>query len=158
VTALLLALAVLSPGTTVPGSSGPFPGVMFPGALEQESQTVLEREALEFAGAWVGKDTGLLGEAMTAEGIRLHLPGEDHLVIRPHQAQAALRAFLEGYSAGEARVTRVSVTGAGPDKGYAELRWTTGSPGISEPVIFTLFVAYALENESWSLTEIRVLF
>ena len=132
--------------------------VLFLGSLEQDSQAVLGREALEFAGAWVGKDAAFLGEAMATKGIRLHLPGEVHQVIRPRQAKAALLAFLGRYTAGEASVVRVSETGAPPGKGYAELTWTTSSPGITEPVIFTLFVAYAFENEGWSVSEIRVLF
>ena len=169
-TSLLLTLAVFFSGTTFQGTTTPSPSeecatfpspseecAAFPSPSQQESQTVLEREALEFAGAWGRKDTAVLREAMAPKGIRLHLPGEDHHVIRPRQAQAALQAFLERYSQSEAQVVRVSMTGAGPEKGFAELRWTTGSPGITGPVIFTLFVAFAFENESWMVTEIRVL-
>ena len=137
-TLTLLALAVLLPG------AGP--------------QSVLEREALSFAQAWEREDIRLLGEVMAGKGIRLRLPGEEHVLIRPRQARAALGAFLERYAGGEAQVTQVSLTGGDPDKGFAEIRWRTGSTGVAEPVIFTLFVAYALENESWAVTEIRVLF
>jgi len=137
-TLILLALAVLLPC--------PVP------------QSVLEGEALKFAQAWEREDTRFLKEAMAGKGIRLHLPGEEHVLIRPRQAKAALGAFLGRYAGGEARVTQVSLTGGDPDKGFAEIRWRTGSSGVPEPVIFTLFVAYAFENERWVVTEIRVLF
>ena len=121
-------------------------------------QTALEAEARDFADAWEGEDTGQLRDAMIGKGIRLHLPGEDHVLIRPRQAQAALDAFLDGYSGGEARVSRVSLAEGDLEKGFAEIRWRTGSPGVTEPVIFTLFVAFAFQHESWAVTEIRVLF
>ena len=122
------------------------------------SQSVLEGDALRFAQAWAQKDIRLLGEFMASTGIRLNLPAEEHLLIRPRQARAALGAFLERYSGGEAQVSRVSVSGGGPEKGFAEIRWRAGSPGVSEPVNFTLFVGYALMDETWAVTEIRVLF
>ena len=137
-TLALLALTALLPGTAI--------------------QSMLEGEALRFAQAWEREDTRLLGEVMVENGIRLHLPGENHVLIRPRQARAALRAFLERHTGGEARVTRVSLAGGDPEKGFAEIRWRTGSPGVAEPTIFTLFVAYAFENERWVVTEIRVLF
>ena len=129
--------------------------VLLPGILPQ---SVLEGEALSFAQAWERRDTRLLKKVMAGKGIQLRLPGEEHALIRPRQAQATLGAFMERYPGGETQVTRVSLTGGDPDKGFAEIRWRTGSPGVAEPVIFTLFVAYAFENESWSVTEIRVLF
>lgn len=137
-TLLLLALCALRPGPAL--------------------QSMLEGEALSFAQAWENEDIGLLGEVMEEDGIRLHLPGEEHVLIRPRQARAALAAFLGRYAGGETEITRVSLAGGDPAKGFAEIRWQTGSPGVTEPVIFTLFVAYSLENENWAVTEIRVLF
>ena len=142
-TLALLALCALVPGALAPG----------PGA-----QSILEGEALRFAQAWVGEDLPLLGEIMAEDGIRLHLPGEDHVLIRPRQARAALGAFLELYSEGEAELTRVSLGVGNPGKGFAEIRWETGSPGVPEPVILTLFVAFSFVDDRWSVTEIRVLF
>lgn len=129
--------------------------VLLPG---MNAQPPLDGEAERFARAWAEGDTGYLGEVMAEEGIRLHLPGEEHLLIRPRQAQAALAGFLRRYSGGDARLARVSLAGRDPAKGYGEIQWRTGSPGVAEPVIFTLFVAFAFENESWTVTEIRVLF
>jgi hypothetical protein len=95
---------------------------------------------------------------MAREGIRLHLPGEDHQLIRPHQARAALDVFLRQYSSGRTEVSRISPTGEGSEEGFAEVRWVTGSPGLAEPVIFTVFIGYGLTGDGWVVTEIRVLF
>ena len=122
------------------------------------AQTALEGEALRFAQAWEREDTRLLREFMVETGIRLHLPGEEHVLIKPRQAQAALDAFLEGYSGGEAQLSRASLAEGNSERGFAEIRWQTGSPGVTEPVMFTLFVAFAFEDEAWAVTEIRVLF
>jgi hypothetical protein len=147
-TLAFLALCALVPGALAPGALAPGPA----------AQSILEGEALRFAQAWVGEDLSLLGEIMAEDGIRLHLPGEDHVLIRPRQARAALGAFLDRYSGGEAELTRVSPGVGDPGKGFAEIRWQTGSPGVPEPVILTLFVAFSLVDDRWSVTEIRVLF
>jgi hypothetical protein len=131
-------------------------------ALEVEAarvpQPALEAEAARFAEAWTGKDTRLLSGFMAEEGIRLNLPGEEHIRIRPRQARAALDAFLDRHAAGEIDVARASLAGGSREKGFAEIRWSTSSPGLPEPIIFTLFVGYSLENDHWTVTEIRVLF
>jgi len=121
-------------------------------------QEILEGEASRFAQAWETGEMGDLQRVMAEEGIRLHLPGEEHVLIRPRQAGAAISAFLARYPGGSATVTRASLTGGDPEKGFAEIRWETGSPGVEEPVTFTLFVAFASNGESWSVSEIRVLF
>ena len=128
---------------------------LFSGPVQQ---TLLEVEAERFAQAWSGKDISLLSEGMAEEGIKLHLPDEEHILIRPRQARAALEAFLGRYGKGEAQVTRVSPTGGNPGKGFAEILWRTSSPALSDPVIFTLFVGFSSSTERWTVTEIRVLF
>lgn len=121
-------------------------------------QSIPDVQAERVARAWAEKDVRALGQLMVEDGIRLHLPGEEHQRISPRQARAALGAFLDRYSSGEIGITDVSLAGGDPGKGFAEIRWQTGSPGVMEPVIFTLFVAFASVDESWMVTEIRVLF
>ena len=123
-----------------------------------DSQSVLEGEAHLFAQAWEEEDLRFLEEEMAEDGIRLKLPGEEHTLIRPRQARVALDAFFQRYAVGEVQVTRASLTGGDPGKGFAEIRWQTSSPGSAEPVTFTLFVAFALREEAWVVTEIRILF
>jgi hypothetical protein len=151
---LALALLAFAPSPAVPSMSwkagahlsGPAP-----------AQAVLEVEASRFAQAWGAGDAVGLGRTLNSAGIRLHLPGEEHMLIQPRQAQAALRSFMERYPGGDARVTRVSLSGGDPRMGFAEIRWRARAQGVGDPSTFTLFVAFSLEGEVWRVTEIRVL-
>ncbi len=95
---------------------------------------------------------------MRSEGIRLQLQGEEHVSIKPKQAQAALKDFLYRYPARESKVIEVSAAVGDPALGFAEISFQTGAPGLPDPVIFSLFVGYALENDTWRVTEIRVFY
>jgi hypothetical protein len=132
--------------------------LLFGSVTGSPTQPPLDAEAARFAEAWTAADTEFLSGIMGAEGIRLHLPEEEHVLIKPRQARAALDSFLELHGPGVARVTRASLAGGSSDKGFAEVLWTTRSPGLPEPVMFTLFVGYSFENDRWTVTEIRVLF
>ena len=121
-------------------------------------QQTLEAEAQRFSAAFLAKDADGLGQTLSDEGILLHLPGEKHNRLNPRQAQAALGAFLHRYSEGETEVRGVSRAAGDDGRGFAEILWRTGSPGAGEPVIFTVFVAYAKVAASRNLTEIRVLY
>jgi hypothetical protein len=121
-------------------------------------QATLEAEAQSFSAAWLAKDADGLGQTFSEEGILLHLPGEKHNRLNPRQARAALGAFLRRYSEGETTVMGVTRAAGADGRGFAEIRWSTGSPGAGEPVIFTVFVAYSNAGNSWDVTEIRVLF
>ena len=118
----------------------------------------LQVEAQRWAEAWEAKDSRSLTALMAERGVRLRLPGEEYMLIKPRQAAAALQVFLGRYGPGETRITRLSPAGETSEEGFAEIRWVTGSPGMTDPVIFTLFVGYTLEGGSWSVSEIRVLF
>ncbi|MBT8395818.1 MAG: hypothetical protein HKO65_18490 [Gemmatimonadetes bacterium] len=121
-------------------------------------QSVLELEAEKVASAWSEETVGLLEDLLAEGGILLHLPDEEHIKIRPRQARAAISSFLGRYGTGETSVTRVSLSGEPAERGFAEITWRTSSPGLSEPVIFTLFVAFLNADDRWTVTEIRVLF
>jgi hypothetical protein len=146
--AFFLAAALVSLGATneaPPKNSGP----------EQEAS--LQEVALAFAQAWVDGDGEALEGMMETGGIRLHLLGEEHLVIPPRQARRSLMSFLERYEGGEAEVPRASQIGGDPTRGFAEIRWGCRVSGTPEPVIFTLFVAFARTGAEWRVTEIRIL-
>jgi hypothetical protein len=121
-------------------------------------QARLNVEASAFAEAWTLMDTDALMAMMAERGIRLRLPGEEYELLQPRRARAALKVFLHRYASGEVEINRTSPTGEGSREGFAEIRWTTGSPGSAEPVIFWIFVGYELVEGRWAVTEIRVLF
>lgn len=129
--------------------------LLIPGGVPQPD---LEEVVNRFAEGWGQEDVRALGSLMDPEGIRLILPGVEHALILPRHAQAALGAFLEGHSPGEIQITRISLAGGDPHKGFSELRWRTRGPGSSGSTTFTLFVAYAVDDDSWRVTEIRILF
>lgn len=123
----------------------------------QGFQGALEEEATVFAQAWKEKNSAGLRDRMLGTGIRLHLPDEEHLLIRPRQAQAALEEFLNRYAGGEAVLSRAALAGDDGQMGFAEIKWRTSSPGLSEAVTFTVFLGYAVHDGRWTVTEIRVL-
>ncbi len=143
-TILLMALASLTAGS-------------FPAAASFH-QTVLEGEAEKVAYAWSEKDVEALAGLLAEDGIRLHLPDEEHAKISPRQARAAISSFLGRYGAGAVAVSRVSLSGGAGEKGFAEIRWRTSSPGLSDAVIFTVFVGFVQADGRWTVTEIRVLY
>lgn len=123
----------------------------------QDLQRTLEEEASAFAKAWKEKNAAGLRDCMLGSGIRLRLPDEEHLLIRPRQAQAALEEFLNRFARGETLLSRAALAGDEGQMGFAEIRWETSSPGLSGPVTFTVFLGYALHDGRWTVTEIRVL-
>lgn len=164
---LMLGMGVSGPPLELPSGLEPQPGLDFrsdqvslPGPEFRpgpDSQNTLDEEAAAFARAWTEKNGAELRTRMVETGIRLHLPDEEHLLIRPRQAQAALEEFLNRYAGGEALLPRVSLAGDDGQEGFAEISWQTTSPGLSEAVTFTVFLGYALNDERWTVTEIRVL-
>jgi len=120
-------------------------------------QTALEAEAMRFAQAWVEGDSQALESMLVSSGILLHILGDLYPSVPPPRALLALRAFLERYSGGEAELMRASQAAGEETRGFAELQWRTLVAGTGEAVIFTLFLAYAMEEGIWTVTEVRVL-
>jgi hypothetical protein len=120
-------------------------------------QQVLEQEALRFSRAWVDGDVGGLESMLGVEGIRLHVDGDFYPSVEARRAAMTLRAFLGKYRPGEVEVMRVSQASGTAPRGFADLQWRTQVAGTGESVIFTLFVAFTMEETGWTVTEIRVL-
>jgi hypothetical protein len=151
--ALLVPEPARDPGPPEAGARASIPGH----DVHWRGQRDLEGEALRFARAWVAGDVRSLEGMLQSGGIRLHVQGDLYPAVDIHRAGVALRALLERYPGGELDLRRVSQGSGAAARGFAELQWRTRVPGSGESVIFTLFVAYALESGSWRVTEIRVL-
>jgi hypothetical protein len=149
---LLIGLVSAVPGV----EARPVEAVPQPGA-KTTPQEPLEEEALRFARAWVDGDLGQLESMLAPEGARLHLQGELYAEVDPRRAVAALRGFLGKYAGGEVEVMRTSRSAGESTRGFAELQWRTQIEGTGESAVFTLFVGFALEEEGWRVTEIRIL-
>jgi hypothetical protein len=132
-------------------------GTAGPPSLQGQTQRGLEARAEWFARTWTEENAAALGSALLSQGIHLRLPGDEHVLIEPRQAEAAIRSFLQRYEGGEARVSQVSLTGGDPRKGFAEIQWQTRDLATSEAAVVTVFVGFGLEGETWRITEIRIL-
>ncbi len=121
------------------------------------AQSVLEEAALRFARAWGAGDGVVVEGMMREEGIRLYVLGEENRSLLPRQARAVLQDFLERHGGGEPELVRTAVAQGDRRQGYADLRLPTRAPGASGPVIFTVFVGFALEGRGWVVAEVRVL-
>lgn len=157
----LLTLSLLLPDPGLPGrcGAGEIPGEdragpSVPGESEQDA---LEEAALVFARAWVDGDSRGLESLFEPDGIRLHLQGELYPTVDPNRAVGAIRAFLDKYAGGEAELMRTSRSSGGEPRGFADFQWRTQVAGSGEVVIFTLFVAFSMDDGAWTVTEIRVL-
>lgn len=151
---VLLALPMASAPTGAASDSVPGAGTR---ALPAGAQASLEAEAIRFARAWASGDTGTLARMMLREGIRLRLQRQEHVGISPRQARASLDAFLENRSGGRTAVSRVSLVAGDSSQGFAEIQWSPRAMDAAGAATFTLFVAFAREDEAWAVTEIRVL-
>jgi hypothetical protein len=119
-------------------------------------QGTLEGEAIRLGEAWAEGNVEPLESMLSLGGIRLDLQGAVYSSVPASRAVGALRSFMERYPGGEVELARVSRASGESSKGYAEFRWRTLVAGTGEPVIFTLFVAFSSENQTWAVTEIRV--
>lgn len=154
-----LVLTVLLPlsGLGAGGVGSPAGGPEAPHLRGAGHQAVLQEEALRFVRAWVNGDDGSLASMLVAQGIRLQLQGDLYPSVDLRRGVEALRAFLGRYPGGEAELMRVSQASGTPGAGFAEFQWRTRVAGTGEGVIFTLFLAFAMEEGTWIVTEIRVL-
>jgi hypothetical protein len=130
-----------------------------PGAQVElwDQESALREAATRFAQAWAEGESGELEGMMEPGGIRLRLRGEDHFSISPRQARISLRSFMDQYEGGRAEVARVSAAVESAHRGFSEIRWVCRVSGTSEPVIFTLFVAFTRTGTEWRISEVRIL-
>lgn len=154
--ALLTVAAVLAAGPEVGG------GILLPVPAEwawsaKGDQAALEEEAMRFARAWVDRDYPAMESMMVSHGLRLHVQGELFPSVDPRRAAVALRGLLGRYEGGEAELVRVSRSAGQEGRGFADLRWRTRVTGTGEDAIFTLFIAFELQERGWLVNEIRVL-
>jgi hypothetical protein len=126
------------------------------GSTQEPAPPELESEAARFCQYWNSGDPDGLGQMMLATGIRLRIPGEEHVSISVRQARAVLNDIMARNPEGEAEIIRVYQGGGGPTAGFAELRWLANPSGTRELVAHTVFVGFILADGAWTVSEIRV--
>lgn len=110
-----------------------------------------------FLSAWQNQDGSRLEAALQSSGVSLRMGPESHGPVQPRQAAAALRQYMEDRSPGEFQVRRVSSAGGEPERGFAEVEWTTVVRGTTEPVGYTVFVGMERSVRGWAVQEVRIL-
>lgn len=54
-------------------------------------------------------------------------------------------------------MTRAEQLGGAPPRGFAELGWEVAAPGSPAALRYVVFLGFVLEDDSWRISEIRVL-
>lgn len=117
----------------------------------------LESVAARVAELWREGDAAGIAELAASGGVRLQLLEHHHLPMHGRRATAALRAFFPLRRGGAVHVARVAEVGGEPRRGFAEIQWTTAVAGALRPERLTVFVGFVVEEQSWRVSEIRVL-
>lgn len=117
----------------------------------------MESALQTFLTAWQDQDGSRLESALQSSGVTLRMGPESHGPVQPRQAAAALRQYMEDRSPGEFRIRRMSSAGGEPERGFAEVEWSTVVRGTTEPVGYTVFVGMERSDRGWAVQEVRIL-
>lgn len=126
-------------------------------APAQGQNPEMESSLQAFLAAWQSEDGAQLEAALLVTGVSLRMGNESHGPVRPRQAAAALRQYMADRSPGEFMVHRVSSAGGEPERGFAEVEWSTRVRGTTEPIGYTVFVGMVRSDGGWAVQEIRIL-
>ena len=126
-----------------------------PGAYGDGQQPSLAGVAATAARYWSQRDADGLAGVLSPGGVALHLLDESHPAAGVRQARAALSDLLG--RGGRAQVTRTEQLGGAPQRGFVELGWEVTAPGAPAALRYVIFLGFVLEDETWRISEIRVL-
>ncbi|MEZ4422408.1 MAG: hypothetical protein R3E98_03275 [Gemmatimonadota bacterium] len=130
-------------------------GALLPRPLA--GQSGLEGMAAAVQRAVAAQDLDALRGRLSTAGVLVHVHGQSHAGLAPHQAVAALRDFFRAHEVGTFRPGRVVDSGGEPRRGFAEVEWDTVVRGTSEAVRYRLFTGFAFREDRWWVDELRVL-
>ncbi len=121
-------------------------------APAQEIRSVVD----DVARSW-GRDAGSIAAAAARSGVALEIEGDRHGPLNARQVSAALRRLFEERETVQVRAGLTKLVEGSPERAFSEVHWTTRMRGTTQPQRTTVFFAFALEDERWKITEIRVL-
>ncbi|TVP42424.1 MAG: hypothetical protein EA350_15855 [Gemmatimonadales bacterium] len=153
----VLAGGLLFPWGTLEAQGGGPGRTATVGSAAEASGSEIEDMARRFAAALGQGNAEQLTRFLSDGGIRLRLQGLDRSALSVRQANAALREFLRGYEAGEARLVRAAPVAGSPGRAFAELRWQTRVAGTSHPAVHSVFLGLVEEGGAWRVDELRLL-
>lgn len=109
------------------------------------------------AAAWHRGEAGAITALAARGGVSVDVDGRSVGPLGQRQAGAVLRRVFEDRESVGARANMNRVVGGNPARAFGEISWTTRARGTTIPERATLFVAFVLEDESWRITEIRLI-
>ncbi len=123
-------------------------------AAAQEMDVAMYR----FANAWRRNDYKAVSALIAREGVSIETEAGRFGPLGARQASAILRALFGDRSTTDVRTRQFQTLGGTPQKGYAELIWTTMAPATTEALRVVVFVEFVRENErEWRITRIRLM-
>lgn len=167
----LAAALLLSGAPTVepPASPAPAPVRAAAVALQEAPDTTLSMEeileggldevAAAFAWAWSEADVERIQAhlAPAPQRIRIQLGPTRHSGLTQRQATAALGDVLATRQESRCELEQVASAGGNPERGFAEVVWSSVPRGTSQRVTYTVFVGFLRIEGQWRVSEIRVL-
>lgn len=128
-------------------------------SVDEIVRSGLDDVAAAFEWAWREAHVDRIRDhlAPPPQRIRIQLGPSQHTGLTRRQAAAALGNVLEARRAGHSELEQVIVAGGTPERGFAEVVWSSVPAGTSQRVTYTVYVGFLRMEEEWRVTEIRVL-
>lgn len=111
-----------------------------------------------FASAWRRNDTKAISALIAREGASIETDAGRFGPLPARQAAAILRTLFGERETTDVRTRQFQSVGGTPQKGYAELIWTSVAPETTEALRLVVFVEFVQESDrEWRITRIRLL-
>ncbi|MDR0787738.1 MAG: hypothetical protein LBG44_07720 [Gemmatimonadota bacterium] len=124
---------------------------------QPERGTTLEEFVLNVAHLWGNGDVPALLELLPADNFVVLDTGSGIEKTDERHAAAALRALFANGESLDVRPIRIAVASTAPLRGFGELSWTFRARGSRSQQSRSVFVAAAMEEDAWRITELRLM-
>jgi hypothetical protein len=126
-------------------------------AVAQRTSVPLDNFIREVAYLWGDSDARALAELIPEDAQILLDTGSGMEVVQARHAAAALRALFSERRSVSVRPARITVSAAQPPRGFGELTWSFRGRGASTPQTSSVFVGAVWRDDSWRITELRLM-
>jgi hypothetical protein len=111
-----------------------------------------------FASAWRRNDYKAIASLIARDGASIETDAGRLGPLGPRQAAAVLRVLFSERNTTQVRTRQIQDVGGNPQKGFAELVWTTMAPATTEALRVVVFVEFVQESDrEWRVSRIRLL-
>lgn len=110
------------------------------------------------ANAWRRNDSKAISGLIARDGVSIETDAGRFGPVGARSAAAILRTLFGERQTTDVRTRQFQGVGGSPQKGYAELIWTTRAPETTEALRIVVFVEFVQElDREWRITRIRLL-